>query len=135
MRVLITGGCGFIGSHTVRAALRDSSIQRLVNLDLLTYSGQPMNLVDVMDHEKYRFVHGSINNIDLVSSICEEESIDMILHLAAESHVDRSIGSVSEFVSTNIDGTRVLLEEILRSREKIGKSNLFTFQPMRYTAA
>ena len=118
MRVLITGGCGFIGSHTVRAALRDPSIHRLVNLDLLTYSGQPMNLVDAMENEKYKFVHGSINNKALVSSICDGENIDLILHLAAESHVDRSIGSVSEFVSTNIDGTRVLLEEILESRKK-----------------
>ena len=116
--MLVTGGCGFIGSHTVRMALLREDVEFLVNLDALTYSGQPMNLMDVHENSRYSFVKGSINDADLVSSILKEESIDAVIHLAAESHVDRSIGSISEFVNTNIDGTRVLLESILdRKRE------------------
>ena len=118
MRALFTGGCGFIGSHTIRLAIESKEIERVVNLDSLTYSGQPMNLQDVSNSEKYKFVHGSINDVDLVSSICDDENIDVIIHLAAESHVDRSIDSIEDFVNTNIDGTRILLEQILRSEKK-----------------
>ena len=118
MRALLTGGCGFIGSHTIRLAIESKEIERVVNLDSLTYSGQPMNLQDVADSEKYKFVHGSINDVDLVSSLCDDENIDVIIHLAAESHVDRSIDSIEDFVKTNIDGTRILLEQILRSEKK-----------------
>ena len=122
MRALLTGGCGFIGSHTIRLAIESKEIERVVNLDSLTYSGQPMNLQDVADSEKYKFVHGSINDVDLVSSLCDDENIDVIIHLAAESHVDRSIDSIEDFVKTNIDGTRILLEQILRSEKKEANS-------------
>ena len=124
MRALLTG-CGFIGSHTIRLAIESKEIERVVNLDSLTYSGQPMNLQDVADSEKYKFVHGSINDVDLVSSLCDDENIDVIIRLlVAGSHVDRSIDSTEDFVKTNIDGTRILLEQILRSEKKGSK---FTF--------
>ena len=124
LRILLTGGCGFIGSHAVRMALNREDLESLVNLDSLTYSGQPMNLLDVQNDPRYRFVHGSINDAELISSILSDEDIDIIIHLAAESHVDRSIGSISEFVQTNVDGTRVLLENV-SNRQKLGKTTHF----------
>ena len=119
LRVLITGGCGFIGSHAVREILRGADIQTLVNLDALTYSGNPGNLTDITD-ERYKFIHGSINDYKLVSSLIADESVDVILHLAAETHVDRSINSVAPFVEANIEGTRVLLE-CVRDFQETGK--------------
>ncbi len=123
MNVLVTGGCGFIGSHLVREALKLTDIQRVVNLDALTYSGNIQNLSDILD-ERYDFVHGSINDYELVSSILSEYKIDNIIHLAAESHVDRSIDSVSPFIKTNIDGTRVILENLRVERNRENNINL-----------
>ncbi len=111
VRILITGGCGFIGSHTIKEALARDDIERIVNLDALTYSGNPENLSDTED-ERYHFIHGSINDADILTSVLIEERIQVILHLAAESHVDRSIDSVQPFIETNIDGTRTILEAI-----------------------
>jgi dTDP-glucose 4,6-dehydratase len=113
LRILLTGGCGFIGSHTVREALRRANVERLVNLDALTYSGHPENLSDIAD-ERYRFVHASINDAEAITAVLENERINVILNLAAESHVDRSIDSVAPFVETNIDGTRTLLECLVK---------------------
>ncbi len=112
MRILVTGGCGFIGNHVVRNALLIPGVERVVNLDLLTYSGNLKNLKDV-DDSRYQFVHGSINDSTLVETLLEDENISVILHLAAESHVDRSINSVQPFIETNVDGTRVLLESVV----------------------
>lgn len=117
MRVLVTGGCGFIGSHVVRQALRLEEIEIVVNIDSLTYSGNLENLSDVSD-TRYFFIHGSINDGELVSKIISEYGIDNIIHLAAESHVDRSIDSVSPFIRTNVDGTRTLLECIKNVKER-----------------
>ena len=115
MRVLITGGCGFIGNHVVRRVLLIPGIERVVNVDALTYSGNLDNCNDIID-KRYRFVHGNINNKPAMDQIIEDEEISVIIHLAAESHVDRSINSVQPFVETNIDGTRILLESIVDSK-------------------
>jgi len=123
VRILLTGGCGFIGSHTVREALARGDVERLVNLDALTYSGNPENLAGI-DDGRYRFVHASINDRDALDALVEHERIDVILHLAAESHVDRSIDSVAPFVMTNIDGTRTLLE-CVRDRDAAGQDIAF----------
>ncbi len=120
MRVLLTGGCGFIGSHTARQVLTQDNVKRLINLDALTYSGHPDNLADIND-ERYQFIHGSINDYELVETILEEEEIDLVLHLAAESHVDRAIHSVEPFLATNIDGTRSILEAIV-NRQRNGQT-------------
>ncbi len=111
MRLLITGGCGFIGSHCINHALLRSDIRRVVNLDALTYSGHIENNPSSSD-DKFRFIHGSINDESLLKKIFDEEDIDVVLHLAAESHVDRSIQTVEPFIQTNIDGTRSILEAI-----------------------
>ena len=120
MRLLLTGGCGFIGSHTIRKVLQRKEVDRVVNIDALTYSGNPINLSDIED-ERYHFVHASINDKNTVARLLEQEKIDVIIHLAAESHVDRSINSVQPFIATNIDGTRVLLECVREREEKGGK--------------
>jgi dTDP-glucose 4,6-dehydratase len=123
LRILLTGGCGFIGSHTIREALSRKNIERLVNLDALTYSGHPDNVADIND-DRYSFVHGSINDSGLVSKIINEEDIGMIVNLAAESHVDRSIHSVAPFVETNINGTRTILECIVERKREGGDVKL-----------
>ena len=118
MRILVTGGCGFIGSHLIKSLLDRDDLEKIVNIDSLTYAGQPMNLSEVENDSKYHFVHGPIEDSGLVNSLFSDFGIDIVVNLAAESHVDRSINSVSKFVTTNIDGTRVLLEEVTnRSRE------------------
>ncbi len=123
MRTLVTGGCGFIGSNLIRELLSLEDIVSVVNLDALTYSGNPKNLIDINDI-RYSFIHGSINDKDLLSEILKDSKIEVVLHLAAESHVDRSIHSCSPFIKTNIDGTRVVLESILERRNSGQKVSL-----------
>ena len=109
-RILVTGGCGFIGSNFVRQALENIADCRLVNLDKLTYAGNPNNLALVDSDPRYRFVQGDICDPALVERIFTEERIDTVVHFAAESHVDRSIEGPSAFIQTNIVGTFTLLE-------------------------
>jgi len=108
--ILITGGCGFIGSNFIRLALQKLPECRIVNLDKLTYAGNPLNLADMENDPRYRFVQGDICDSALVNGIFADEQIDNVVHFAAESHVDRSIDGPAEFIRTNIMGTFTLLE-------------------------
>ncbi len=116
MRLLVTGGAGFIGSHYVRCALsgRYSRLDdaEIVVLDKLTYAGNESNLAPVADSGRLRFVEGDILDADLVDRLIGES--DEVVHFAAESHVDRSIAGAAEFVLTNVVGTQTLLDAALR---------------------
>jgi dTDP-glucose 4,6-dehydratase len=110
-RILVTGGAGFIGGAVVRRLV--SRGNHVVNLDKLTYSGNLASLASVADASNYRFVHADIADHDRVSALLAEERIDSIMHLAAESHVDRSIDGPGIFVETNVTGTFKLLNAAL----------------------
>ena len=110
MNVLVTGGCGFIGSNLVRLLLAERPAWRVVNLDKLTYAGNPENLADLEGDPRYRFVRADLCNGELLADLFRTERFDGVLHLAAESHVDRSILAPSVFIETNVRGTQVLLE-------------------------
>jgi dTDP-glucose 4,6-dehydratase len=115
--LLITGGCGFIGSHFIRLVRREKLQWRIVNLDLLTYAGNVDNLADLnfeANESQYRFVQGDIADSSLVQQIFETESVDWIVNFAAETHVDRSLLDSAPFVRTNIEGVRVLLQVAAR---------------------
>ncbi len=114
MKLLITGGAGFIGSNLVRYFLEEHDDVDVVNLDLLTYAGSLDNLEGVLDHPRHTFVQGDICHGELVLDLME--GVDAVLSLAAESHVDRSIESDVAFVRTNVVGTRVLLAAALERR-------------------
>jgi dTDP-glucose 4,6-dehydratase len=111
MNFLVTGGCGFIGSNFVRHLLLDGppGVGRIVNLDKLTYAGNPANLADVADDPRYAFVHGDIGDEALVAGLLSRHKIGAVVNFAAESHVDRSIDSPEPFVQTNVVGTLRLL--------------------------
>jgi dTDP-glucose 4,6-dehydratase len=111
MNYLVTGGCGFIGSNFVRHLLLDGppGVGRIVNLDKLTYAGNPANLADVADDPRYAFVHGDIGDEGLVAGLLSRHKIGAVVNFAAESHVDRSIDSPEPFVLTNVVGTLRLL--------------------------
>jgi len=110
MTILITGGCGFIGSNFVRYMLKMHSDYTLVNIDKLTYAGNLENLEDVEDHPRYRFIKGDICNRETVETAIKDYQINIIINFAAESHVDRSIIGPAVFIETNVAGTNVLLE-------------------------
>ncbi|TAL69746.1 MAG: dTDP-glucose 4,6-dehydratase [Bacteroidetes bacterium] len=109
--ILVTGGAGFIGSCFIRHILSTEDV-RIVNLDALTYAGNPENLTQIEKKTNYTFVHGSIQNAELVKSICEKHNVTSIINFAAESHVDRSIINAHPFIDTNVLGTLVLLETL-----------------------
>jgi len=108
MKVLITGGAGFIGSNFIHYWLKNHPQDEIINLDKLTYAGNLANLKDVEKNSNYKFVLGDITNIDLVGTLVKE--CDTIVHFAAESHVDRSIVDAGAFVKTNVTGTQILLQ-------------------------
>lgn len=115
-RWLVTGGAGFIGSNFIRLALGTETDLRLVNLDLLTYSGRRENLCDIENHRGYAFVQGDICDPGAIAEALQqlEGPADAIVHFAAESHVDRSIADASAFVRTNVQGTQTLLDAARR---------------------
>ncbi len=108
-KILVTGGAGFIGSHVIRLFVNKYEDYEIVNLDKLTYAGNLENLTDVENKANYRFVKGCITDKDFISELFEKEQFDAVIHLAAESHVDRSITNPLEFVETNVMGTVNLL--------------------------
>ena len=107
--VLVTGGCGFIGTNLVRS-LVESGKYRVLNLDTLTYAANPLSLADLANHPNYQFVKGNITDRELVASLFEKYPPVGVFHLAAETHVDRSIVSAADFVQTNVVGTYTMLE-------------------------
>ncbi len=113
MKLLVTGGCGFIGSNLVRHLLEERDGARIVNLDLLTYAGNLENLRDVEDDSRYRFVRGDVCDGPRVRELMREA--EAVVHLAAESHVDRSISDDAPFVRTNVLGTQTLLATALEA--------------------
>jgi dTDP-glucose 4,6-dehydratase len=114
MRILVTGGAGFIGSEFVRSVLRCAADTRITVLDKLTYSGVAENLASVACHPGYAFVRGDICDPEAVNAVMPGH--DVVVHFAAESHVDRSIHCATPFVETNVVGTQMLLEAARRHR-------------------
>ena len=118
MKLLVTGGAGFIGSNFILYWFKKYPQDQIVNLDKLTYAGNLENLKTVEKNPNYQFVHGDICNPKLVNSLIINNKIDTIIHFAAESHVDRSILDPAPFIKTNIEGTYILLEAALKNKVK-----------------
>jgi dTDP-glucose 4,6-dehydratase len=119
MKLLVTGGAGFIGSAFVRLTLSTDADTELLNLDALTYAGNLENLAALEGNPRYRFVRGDIGDAALVTGLLAEFAPDAIVHFAAESHVDRSILAPKQFIETNVVGTFTLLEAAIRA--KVGR--------------
>lgn len=107
--ILVTGGAGFIGSHLIRRLVKNYPHYQIVNLDKLTYAGNLLNLTDIEDCSNYTFIKGDITDTEFISGLFSKYTFDGVIHLAAESHVDRSIASPMDFIHTNILGTVILL--------------------------
>jgi dTDP-glucose 4,6-dehydratase len=114
LNVLITGGAGFIGSNFVRYSLNQHPDWRVTTLDKLTYAGRRENLHDVMSDPRHTFVHGDICDVALAAPLVEQSNV--VVHFAAETHVDRSIMSAGDFIRTDVEGTFVLLEAARRAK-------------------
>ena len=114
MTMLVTGGAGFIGSNFIRHMLAEHPDTRIVNLDALTYAGNPESLRDVADNPNYTFVKGDICDPAAVAAVFRNHPIETVVHFAAESHVDRSIADGAAFVRTNVLGTFTLLDYALK---------------------
>ncbi len=108
MKLLVTGGAGFIGSNFIHYWLKNYPEDQIINLDLLTYAGNLDNLKEIENNPNYQFVQGDIADSELVNKLVL--GVEIIVHFAAESHVDRSIKNSADFVKTNVEGTRVLLD-------------------------
>lgn len=110
MKILVTGGAGFIGSNFVRMVLAEHSDCFVVNLDNLTYAGNLENLAGFLDHPNHKFIKGDICDGSLIEKVINEFQIDAVINFAAESHVDRSISAAKIFIETNVTGTLTLLQ-------------------------
>lgn len=115
-KLLVTGGAGFIGSNFIRYWLKNHKEDKIINLDKLTYAGHLSSTNDFSDNSNYSFVKGDICDVKTVEKIME--NIDIVVHFAAESHVDRSISSPDEFIKTNVEGTHTLLKTALKNKIK-----------------
>lgn len=116
MKMLVTGGCGFIATNFIHYIMEKYPDYEIVNLDKLSYAGNIRNLEKLRNNPRYKFIYGDICNKELVDSIVKD--IDIIVHFAAESHVTRSVQDCSEFIKTNILGTQVLLEAAKKNGNK-----------------
>ena len=128
-KILITGGAGFIGSNFIRYFLNAHPGVKTVNLDKLTYCGNPENLAGLEKEPNYEFVKGDICDEDIVARVMA--GTDAVIHFAAESHVDNSIKDPLVFTKTNVLGTHILLE----AARKSGIKNSFIYRPTRFMAA
>ncbi len=124
-KVLITGGAGFIGSHVVRLFVTKHPEYQIFNLDALTYAGNLENIEDIANAPNYTFVKGNIKDIDFINSLFKEHQFDGIIHLAAESHVDRSIKDPNAFIETNVIGTSNLLNAFRETSNGNFENKLF----------
>jgi dTDP-glucose 4,6-dehydratase len=113
IRIVVTGGCGFIGTNLIRYLLDTEPEATICNLDSLTYAGNPENLADLAEHPRYQFCHGDVTDPAAVDQALADGA-DALIHLAAESHVDRSILDSGPFVRTNVLGTQVVLDAVRR---------------------
>jgi len=108
-KILVTGGAGFIGSHFIRLIIKETK-HHVINLDALTYAGNINNLRDVESSERYQFVHGDIRDRNILDRLFKEHQIRIVINFAAESHVDRSIISAHDFITTNVLGAQMLMD-------------------------
>ncbi len=125
MKIVITGAAGFIGSHVARLFVNKYPDYQIYNLDKLTYAGNLANLRDIENKPNYKFIKGDIVDANFIEELFEKEKFDAVIHLAAESHVDRSITNPNEFVMTNVVGTVNLLNAAKRIWKDQNKKNLF----------
>jgi dTDP-glucose 4,6-dehydratase len=130
MNILVTGGCGFIGSNFIRQRLLESGspVARIVNLDLLSYAGNPANLADLASDPRYVFARGDIADAPLAARLLSEHAIDAVVNFAAESHVDRSIDSPEPFIQTNVLGTMRLLDAARRHWNALTEARRTSFR-------
>lgn len=116
MKLLVTGGAGFIGANFILYWMKKYPQDEILNLDKLTYAGNPENLKDIEKKSNYSFIHGDICDVETVNKAMR--GVDVVVHFAAESHVDRSIKKPSDFVLTNVVGTQVLLDAAVKNKVK-----------------